>query len=99
MSKLRLTVNNREWRALNELYGLPHDIFHMVVCAKAEGRSRWVLEGDYETFDDLWGMIEECINVELVPKKHFLGLLSVATKIEEKIWKRVDLPPPRLARR
>jgi hypothetical protein len=93
-----LTLSSDEYAAVDEIYGPPQDVHYMIMCASfTKDFKQWALEGDFETFDELWGVIEERVMERvmerLCKRKHEAPLIEVMTKIEKEVWAKEGLGP------
>jgi len=78
---MRVTIDKREFRALNDLRGLPPDTHMLIMCARSTP-SGAKLEGSEQAFDELVSFISGEIADGMVPESEIASLCSVCVRID-----------------
>jgi hypothetical protein len=83
----KLTLSSSEYSALGDIYGPPQEVHYMIMCASfTDDLKKWTLEGEFETFDELWATIEQELLEDFCKRKHIRALQRVMAKIEKEVW-------------
>lgn len=75
-STMRVAIDKREFRALNDLRGLPPEAHMLIVCARRTP-SGATLEGSEQAFEELVSFISVEIAENMVPETESLWSLCV----------------------
>lgn len=76
-----LTVSRREYGALCDIRGLESSAHSLVMCARPEGASNWVLEGPSQAFIALQNDLSDEIYNELSPPSRLRQLRKLYDRL------------------
>lgn len=80
---MRVTLTKVQYRAINDLRGLPEGAHMMVMCSESTATGG-VLEGSKEDFDELVSFVGESLADGLVAAGDVRALRSACVKIDPK---------------
>lgn len=78
---MKITLTNSQYSALMDIYGPPENV-HLMIMSSSQTKSKILIEGDDNDFEDLLSTINEDISEGLCPKRNITALLEVCKKID-----------------
>jgi len=78
---MRVTLNKTQYRAVNDLRGLPHDAHMLIMCSRHTATGG-VLEGSEQAFEELVSFVSEELAEGKLSATAARALLSLCIKID-----------------
>jgi len=78
---MKIALNKSQYRAVNNLRGLPQDAHMLIMCSRATSTGA-TLEGSEQAFEELVAHIGEELAYDMLPARAVGPLVSLCTKID-----------------
>ncbi len=79
---MTITLTKAQYRAVNDLRGLPEGAHMMVMCSRPTDKGGGILEGDESDFDELVSFIGESLADGMLSETRGRTLGSLCVKID-----------------
>lgn len=79
---MTITLTKAQYRAVNDLRGLPEGAHMMVMCSRPTDKGGGILEGDEADFDELVSFIGESLADGMLSETKARPLRSLCVKID-----------------